>query len=315
MDRKIVSHLKVHLNKRLQKRLDQQDDRFEYPSDEEGGRDKRPSIGRTGQMTGYGDSSIFSNYSETGEKIQEGRKAKASKSPRRSNHGGQRPSLTSASLGGGGGGQSSREDSTAEEISANAAFRKMSPLPGIPVNNWRDSQPNGENGVHMNGNGVGENGEISAEDVHLQTVDDDDVEVENLDFQSTDVSPVQTPVASRPQSRVDTNWATLTDGLDKASEMLSGAVHIPCPPDRAILNLYIAAGYSDTEAERFFMQEHLYPVLRAHCMHHGHELRVHDLHWGFKDAIVDDHRMPDVMRKVIAEVQDTMHGLNFVVSV
>ena len=62
------------------------------------------------------------------------------------------------------------------------------------------------------------------------------------------------------------------------------------------------------------MQEHLYPELRKHCMHHGHELRVHDLHWGFKDAISDDHRVPGIMLKVISEVQESMHGLNFVVS-
>ncbi|RUS77156.1 hypothetical protein EGW08_015079, partial [Elysia chlorotica] len=306
MDRKIVSHLKVHLNKRLQRRFDPHTDRLEYPSDEDG-RDRRSTTARDGQTSGHGEKSIFTHYSETGEKIQgsDGRRLKASKSPSRSIPGGHRSSVTNASLDMGGH-SSNKDDQMGDEI----AFVKNSPLPAIPSDGQTDSEKSGVNGFSHNENGIEEN-ELNEEDIQLLSIDDD-VEVEELDYRLMDVSPVQTPSASRPQSGV-TDWTTVGDHLDLASEVLSGSAHVTCPPDRAIINLYIAAGYSDTEAERFFMQEHLYPDLRAHCMHHGHELRVHDLHWGFKDAISDDHRVPDVMHKVICEVQDSMHGINFVI--
>lgn len=300
MDRKIISHLKVHLNKRLQKRFDQQEDRLEYLLDHED-KDKLLSNGIGSKVTGLGDGSIFTNYSETGEKI-ENRKLRKAKSPSRQVQGIQRPTATV-----GVDELSNFNDSNLNEDVSN--FRKASPLPGIPSSSQRDSGQANGNGVHVNDDGADENVEINEDDIHILTIDDEDVEVKEVDFRLTDVSPVQTPAASRPQSSVN-DWVTCED---QARELLSGAVHLPCPADRAVLNLYIAAGYSDTEAERFFMQEHLYPALRTHCMHQGHELRVHDLHWGFKDAVVDDHRMLDVMQKVIREIQESMHGLNFVI--
>ncbi|GFO41710.1 NACHT and WD repeat domain-containing protein 1 [Plakobranchus ocellatus] len=306
MDRKIVSHLKHHLNKRLQKRFDQQDEPLEYPSDEEE-REGRKSRGRDLQGSGQGEKGIFANYSETGEKIQEtdGRKrrGKMAKSPSRPamNHRGSTSSVSLSTSG-----MSGAEDGRNDENMLNASFKKSSPLPGIPSGQVQSADVDANTATE----GTESTNHVDDQEDAFLPSPEDCTEVEDIDFWLTDVSPVQTPMASRPSSCASngplSRW-------ERALEILSGTVHKPSPPNRAVINLYVASGYSDTDAERVFMQEHLYPGLRALCMHQGHELRVHDLHWGFKDAISDDHRLPEIMHNVIKEIQKSLFGLNFLI--
>ncbi|XP_035825261.1 uncharacterized protein LOC101859566 [Aplysia californica] len=123
------------------------------------------------------------------------------------------------------------------------------------------------------------------------------------------VSPIQTPVMSRPETRENQRLTR----QERLAQIMNGQVNHKCPADTTVINLYIASGLTDAEAERSFMQEHLYPHLRTYCKERGHELRVIDLHWGFKDVLTDDHSIPELMTSYIKRAREPELGVNFVI--
>ncbi|CAG5115340.1 unnamed protein product, partial [Candidula unifasciata] len=97
------------------------------------------------------------------------------------------------------------------------------------------------------------------------------------------------------------------------SGILNGEVHKECPQAKSTIYLYIVSGNTDMEVELTHMQEHLYPKLRDHFSQRGHELRVLDLHWGFRDTVSDDHGIPRVLHQAISKAHHSEFGINFVI--
>ncbi|XP_012944567.1 uncharacterized protein LOC106013420, partial [Aplysia californica] len=145
MDRKIVTHLKRHLNKRIQKRFDGLGETWEYTSDGEAG----PAVGTDGwrsQQKQERERTIFHNYSETGEKILNGGRGRRSSS--------QSPTKTSVTSNGRSCASLNEEhgendvDSTASNAKSsqrqedvNQTFSKPAPLPDIRRNSSQSTGP------------------------------------------------------------------------------------------------------------------------------------------------------------------------------
>ncbi|KAK6972688.1 NACHT domain- and WD repeat-containing protein 1-like isoform x3 [Biomphalaria glabrata] len=127
-------------------------------------------------------------------------------------------------------------------------------------------------------------------------------------FHEVVVSPVQTPTATRPPTRENTKFVF----EDSMASILAGQANKKCPPDQTVVNVYVASGPSDFEAERTFFQENLFPKLREFYLQRGQEIRILDLHWGFKDTIWDDHKIPKIIHKTIEKTRKSKFGLNFV---
>lgn len=69
----------------------------------------------------------------------------------------------------------------------------------------------------------------------------------------------------------------------------------------------------DTVVERTVLMEEVYPRLREFCQLKGRELEVCDLHWGLRDSVSDDHRVPEIICKTLARCQECNVGVNLLV--
>ncbi|XP_076450611.1 NACHT domain- and WD repeat-containing protein 1-like [Babylonia areolata] len=97
---------------------------------------------------------------------------------------------------------------------------------------------------------------------------------------------------------------------DHVTHVLNGFVHRRCPPDNKTVRLFVMGGYTDTVTERTVLMEHVFPSLRHFCALHGRDLEIYDLHWGVTDSVSDDHRVPEVIGRVLAKCQESTLGLN-----
>lgn len=70
----------------------------------------------------------------------------------------------------------------------------------------------------------------------------------------------------------------------------------------------------DSEAERTVLFERVFPELRNLCVLHGRELQLIDPHWGLRDALTDDHSIPEMCLSNLHKcTEDHLQAVNTVV--
>ncbi|XP_059150871.1 uncharacterized protein LOC131937445 isoform X2 [Physella acuta] len=324
MDKKIITHLRRNLNKRGSRREDTEISGGGAGADAES---RRGSV-RTGQSRAEGRDRLFSSYSEIGEKIRDkSRHPFPQTSPYTLHH------QNTIAWDGDGDTGSARDspnrlqisplDNTVSDVDSRGSARQGSGRQGSGSQGSRSQGSGGRVSVDAIKHGdagklrekmlITEVTNMLGPDVGIDVPVDDggdvDISDETQDFRRLVVSPVQTPTARRPLTQENGRY---TVG-ERMFDLLDGAVEKKCPPDHTVVHLYIAAEVSDSDAERNMLQEVLYPRLRDLYRERGHELRVYDLQWGFKDVLSDDHGVPEVLRKSIARTQEAPFGINFMI--
>ncbi|CAL1528321.1 unnamed protein product [Lymnaea stagnalis] len=282
VERRIVTHLKEHLNKRTGTRYSNINSPSVNNSDISSHRGHLKSASSLGESR-----DIFSNYTELGEKILPRKKGvhNANVEPPINVEIFQENVHDDVSESG------SNDDSAISDSDTDAEYEENT--------NTGDKA--------LSGSSLHDGNTLWVEPVQAE---DDDSTIDG-DFKRLIASPVKTPTAQRPQTQEHGAYTF----KECENQILNGIVHKTCPRDNTVVNLYIASGTSDFEAERAFLQEHLYPKLREHYKQLGHELRILDLHWGFKDSMWDDHKVPEVIKRAIAKAQQSSLGTNFVIMI
>ncbi|XP_052705223.1 uncharacterized protein LOC128180999 isoform X4 [Crassostrea angulata] len=272
IDRKVVTHLRRKLNKRL-------DDKYQS-TDAESDEEKKTeeSVTKTnGKMNEKEDKNIFTKYSELGEKI-----------PFRNQY--RKSKLLSSD-------ECEKEQvESQEDGEMNGDFPAKQVLPEIKdqVANGSDETTNGH---------LSDGDESDEELMTLSKVTANEEPDVNENFRELQVSPVQTPVVFRPITRHKAR-----ENSDNMADILKGDVHPPCVAESKSVSLYISAGFTDTEAERSTFLEKVYPELRTHCREHGFELQIHDLHWGLRDDSTEDHSLPSMCLNYLRKCQTSTSG-------
>ncbi|KAL8572753.1 hypothetical protein ACOMHN_030335 [Nucella lapillus] len=336
VDKKIVSHLRRDLAKRLERRIQHvYDPNFADTEDCDQDEDRKRPKSRK-KSSHEKQTSIFEQYSETGDKLKDEIQRKKS-SPRKRHSVKVLTSNGSPPLASG----LSRETNQSAASMASQSedvFGKGTPLPGIagnesqrpstkekrkvsvsdpPVINSDSSRRQSSTDAEANLSpkeqeaGEGNAGETEKELAELMenakamAPEEEQVEPE-VNFRSMVISPVPTPLLYRPETREMSRI-----GMEESmTQILDGHVHRRCPPDNKIIRLYVMGGYTDTVTERTVLMEEVYPKLREFCSLHGRDLYVSDLHWGVKDSISDDHSVPEVIGRAIAKCQESNMGIN-----
>ncbi|XP_076471205.1 NACHT and WD repeat domain-containing protein 2-like [Babylonia areolata] len=337
VDRKIVNHLRRDLARRLEKRIQQVYD--PQLADCEGRQQEdntRPVS--TKEASQEKQTTIFDQYSETGDKLKD-ELQRRTPSSRRGRHVKGFSSTGSTPLASGRSRSREANQSAVSRTSQSEdVFGKGTPLPGIggsesgrpctkgrrrvslsdhPVTHTDSPRRESSTDVEANPSPEGrlaeqaDDGPRDKESSDLvENVEDIPPEEEpaspDVNFRSMVISPVPTPVLYRPETREMTRVSM----AETMTQILDGHVHRRCPPDNKIIHLYVLGGYSDTLTERTALMKHVYHKLRQFCSLHGRDLCVHDLHWGVKDSISDDHSIPEVIGRVIARCQESNMGVN-----
>ncbi|PVD33550.1 hypothetical protein C0Q70_04807 [Pomacea canaliculata] len=292
--------------------------------------------------------SIFFKYSEIGEKVADDRKPRKSMSKsRKPSYSRSRPSVTGDSLVNGLSKEPASSQNGLHGSQQEKSFGKGIPLPRIgktsaagqevhprrssvkgkrkvsvfePTDSGEDIQHDSAKGEEtpMAGNSgqntLGVDGDLEQDlkeeqgpPAQVQPVEEEE-EVEEMEvtFRSINISPVPTPVVHRPETREMTRLSL----RDYVTQVLGGHVHRRCPPDNRVIRLYVLSGFTDTVVERTVLMEEVYPRLREFCQLKGRELEVCDLHWGLRDHVSDDHRVPEIICKTLARCQECNVGVN-----
>ncbi|XP_061189276.1 uncharacterized protein LOC133197318 [Saccostrea echinata] len=276
-DRKVVTHLRRKLNKRL-------DDKYhsmESESDEE--TQKEGTDTKTGRkISEKEDKNIFTKYSDLGEKIPYSNSRRKSKNSPRSQ-------------------ESNGHTESHEDVKTDVGLPSKSVLPDIKD----QGEPLSNKGVEERTNGhVTESDESDEEIAELTKLNGNKEEPEVLEnFRELEVSPVQTPVVFRPITR-----HKIRENSDTVTEILKGGVHPPCIAESKSVSLYVSSGFTDTVVERSCLIEKVYPELHTYCRQYGFELQIYDLHWGLKDYSTDDHGLPALCHKYLQKCQAATCG-------
>ncbi|CAH1785829.1 unnamed protein product [Owenia fusiformis] len=122
------------------------------------------------------------------------------------------------------------------------------------------------------------------------------------------MSPVQTPLVNRPESRQSRIFSV----EERMTRILQGEVHLECPHTDKVITIYISSAFTDSEMERTDLMYKVYPQIKQLCKEKGYVVQMLDLHWGFKDFIFDDHFGEETCLKALTECQEHSNGLNFV---
>ncbi|XP_048730738.1 uncharacterized protein LOC125647914 isoform X3 [Ostrea edulis] len=279
IDRKVVTHLRRKLNKRL-------DDKFhslEVDSDEE--KQTEQTDKKTDRkISEKEDKNIFTKYSDLGEKILYSKSRRKSKGSHTNEN------------------ERKKHGESHDGAKSNGKLPSKSLLPEINNqeqlamdNEVRDEKTNGH---------VTESEESDEEITELAKLNGKNEESSVLEsFRDLVVSPVQTPVVFRPITR-----HRARENSDTVADILKGGVHPPCIAESKSVTLYVSSGFTDTVAERTCLIEKVYPELHTYCRHFGFELQIYDLRWGLKDQSTDDHGLPTMCLKYLEKCQETACG-------
>ncbi|KAK3608472.1 hypothetical protein CHS0354_010319 [Potamilus streckersoni] len=143
---------------------------------------------------------------------------------------------------------------------------------------------------------------------HLTGIETKDVEIRS--FRDLEISPIQTPVLHRPLTREQTRLS-ITETMKR---VLKGHVHRSCPLDNKVFKIYVSAYFADSDAERTTILDQTLPELRKLCGQYGRQLEFYDLHWGLKDAILDDHSLPETCLSTIEScISTNVNGISLIV--
>ncbi|KAH9519366.1 hypothetical protein Btru_075353, partial [Bulinus truncatus] len=310
MDKKIVTHLKRKLSQRNHRRSDVTTD--QWSSKPGSGVSSRENL-KSGKSID-GRERLFSTYTEIGEKIhpRPGRsnRKQSTAAPRLSPRvapiqtGAIDDSRGTTGCGLANGDGSDTDTQNSEQCYPDSEDEELSDLTQLSK---RKGKPTKTLITEVS------NMESSLDETDVSINDEDIEEISQTEDSLVDlvVSPVQSPVASRPPTQENVRYAA----EDSMTHILGGLVNRKCPQDRTVVSFYVASGPSDFDAERSFLQENLYPRLREYYLERGHEIRILDLHWGFKDTIWDDHSISHVIHRTITKSQETKFGINFLVLV
>nr|XP_022332826.1 uncharacterized protein LOC111130267 isoform X3 [Crassostrea virginica] len=275
IDRKVVTHLRRKLNRRL-------DDKYhslEAESDEEK-KSEETQTNTKGKVKEKEDKNIFTKYSELGEKLQYSKSLRNSKSSQ-------------------GGEECNGHTESQEDAKLNGDFSSKPVLPNI-----QDQMTNVEDAGKVTTNGhVAESEESDEELMDLSKKRGNEESDMNENFRELQVSPVQTPVVFRPITRHKAR-----ENSDNMADILRGDVHLPCVAESKSVSLYISAGFTDTVAERTSFIEKVYPELRTFCRQFGFEIQIHDLHWGLRDESTEDHSLPNMCLNYLQKCQASPCG-------
>ncbi|XP_067654406.1 uncharacterized protein [Haliotis asinina] len=316
IDKKIVTHLRRKLTRRIERRMGEMPD-DEVSEDEASPADTRRRSGGKKQSaeTRKG---LFNSYSEVGEKL---RKSSNKTRPQLNGHVHGSPQKVLDPL--------SNDHVTATDPSDLAGrssrqsdgsrkFSSTTPLPDIGQSD-NGARPLTSSSSKMKkvsvldpqpGSQADKEDQALEEDAEQQTGSDADEDAGgDISFRQMIISPIQTPVVHRPETRDTVRLSS----VQRRTQNLQGYVHRHCPPDNKIMKLYLCSGFADSEVERTVLMEQVWPELREFCKKHGHELHVIDLHWGLKDATADDHQIPRVCSYYIEDCKDNAMGINFLI--
>ncbi|XP_052801292.1 uncharacterized protein LOC128232006 isoform X2 [Mya arenaria] len=274
VDNKVKSHLKRQLLVRFERRLKRLEDAMSDDSGDRHGPGYNPWEGKHKHKKN-GKSDIFHKYTETGERASSPASMKSDK-PLPDIRVGETEHLPDIRVG---------------EVGDRAAIRVQFPEGhhnGDRHVNGNVSNTNIANGDHTDGAGSdGESlpspcqGEFDVADVKFRYSDEH--------FRHLDVSPVQTPQVIRPMTREQTRLSF----DERMSRILRGHVHVTCPIRNKVIRVYLCSGFIDSEAERTFLLERVYPEMQELCALHGREFQMVDPHWGLRNSsAADDHSVP-----------------------
>ncbi|XP_070200834.1 NACHT and WD repeat domain-containing protein 2-like isoform X2 [Littorina saxatilis] len=339
VDRKIVNHLRRDLARRLEKRIQHIYDPNFADAEDDGDDDAHKHAKSRKASHHEKKTTIFDKYSETGEKKKSPTRRPSNTRPRASagsRHLHNIEPIKSAIA---------KEEAIPPQLSkprasqSEGVFGKGEPLPDIhsagprrpsvkskrqvsvsdpPVTNSDSSkrESNSEGETFQNSPKDDDSPTEETTDRELaalitnedsaQPEEEEDPPAPDVNFRNMVISPVPTPVLNRPETREMTRLS-MTDTM---TQVLSGYVHRRCPPDNKMIRLYVMGGYTDTSTERTVLLQHIFPKLREFCTLHGRDLQIYDPHWGVKDSVSDDHRVPEVIGRVIAKCQESTMGLN-----
>ncbi|XP_071100167.1 uncharacterized protein [Haliotis cracherodii] len=313
IDKKIVSHLRRKMTRRIERRMGETFD--DEVSDEEASPDdaRRRSGGK--KQSAEARKGLFNSYSEVGEKL---RKSGSRSRPHMNGHKHGSPQkvldpLTNDHVAAAD--PSDLDDRSRRQSDGSRKFSSTTPLPDIGQSD-DGARPLTSSSSKMKKVSLqeperqtdNEEGQASEEDTGRQTGSDAGEEGD-ISFRRMITSPIQTPVVHRPETR---DTARLSS-VERRTQILQGYVHRDCPPDDKIMKLYLCSGFADSEVERTVLMEQVWPDLREFCKRHAHELHVLDLHWSLKDATADDHQIPRVCSHYIEDCKDNAMGINFLI--
>ncbi|KAG8453786.1 hypothetical protein GDO86_000422 [Hymenochirus boettgeri] len=75
--------------------------------------------------------------------------------------------------------------------------------------------------------------------------------------------------------------------------------------------VYICGGYQDTNPERNFLFQKVYPELHIYFKERGFDFRMFDLRWGLNDGVSNDHVLSSLHLKTLKNCQDGGHNAFF----
>ncbi|XP_076358260.1 NACHT and WD repeat domain-containing protein 2-like [Tachypleus tridentatus] len=127
--------------------------------------------------------------------------------------------------------------------------------------------------------------------------------------------PVSVPITvDKPSTWEDANVLSDFQRFPEAVQLLlHGRFEEPLPPCPVKqISLCISAVYWDTQVERSFFMEYVYPDLRLQCAENGYEFNVIDLHWGLAGDCLDDQSFKEVCLDTIKDMKGRGHLISVV---
>ena len=77
--------------------------------------------------------------------------------------------------------------------------------------------------------------------------------------------------------------------------------------------VFVSSTFSDLEAERNALQQHVFPRLRDLCLSHGGRFQAIDLRWGVSDEAAADYQTMRICLDEIERYQHTTSRPNFII--
>ena len=74
------------------------------------------------------------------------------------------------------------------------------------------------------------------------------------------------------------------------------------------VKLFVSSTFTDTQAERNHLMQHVYPPLRTYCASLGLQLRVVDLRWGIRDDSTDNHATNQICLREVVRCREKSVG-------
>ncbi|KAK6191904.1 hypothetical protein SNE40_003480 [Patella caerulea] len=332
LDKKIVTHLRRKLSKRIEQRYSDTNDDLDA---EYFLRMSQAKSKQTGKLPDK--RNIFSKYSDTGEKIHEKTQPSNDKTNSTTRKSPRKPKLDPLTPH-----ESAEQNDNDQVVNGN-----QSPEDERPEETNQDNGDNKQSATELSEqkDDIVSKSEVSPEPsvevkqkksvtmaattagettTEAESMDEDDKEVfeltqhkppetpvveKRVGFRLTDVSPVTTPIAFRPETRENTALST----VNKIKQIVKGYVQRRCRTESRIINLYVCSEFVGTETERTILMQKVYPRVRRYCQELGYDFRAIDLHWSLQDEISDDHKIPALCKKVIEECQEDSIAIDFLI--